>query len=105
MATKTKNQVKTKEQPVKFLAPVPDEFVFWCSDGKVFKDVKQLAEGLKSMSDGTYSYHCNMEKNDFYRWVKDVIKDDRLASDLATAITREQALKAVNSRLTALAGR
>lgn len=102
MAAKGKPRSKAKGQTQTFLAPVPEENVFWSCDGQVFKDVKQLAEGLKMMTDESFSYHCNMEKNDFYRWVKDVIKDDDLANSLLMAVTRQQAEKVVNDRITTL---
>ena len=52
MAKKVKPQGKQKEQPQlkeqadKVLAEVPEEYVFWCHDGRIFRDMKDLAEGL-----------------------------------------------------------
>ena len=102
MAAKGKPRSKAKEQAQTFLAPVPEENVFWCCDGQVFKDITQLAEGLKKMTDESFSYHCNMEKNDFYRWVKDVIKDSDMANSLLTAVTRQQAENVVSGRIIVL---
>lgn len=75
-----------------------------CQDGKMFTDMKELAEGLIVMSDETFSYHANPEKNDFSNWLRDVIKDEKLASDLAMATTRLEAVGFVTSRLAFLRG-
>lgn len=107
MAKRAKSQVKskeTKEQPKNLLAKAPAQQAFLCHDSKVFTDVKELAEGLAAMSDETFGYHANQEKNDFSNWLRDVIKDKKLASDLATATTRLEAVGFVTARLAFLRG-
>ena len=99
---KQKEQPQLKEQVDKVLAEMPEEYVFWCHDGRTFRSLKDLAEGLGTMSDDTFAYHVNSEKNDFRKWVKELIKDDKLASDLAKAINRTQAAGYVTARLTIL---
>jgi hypothetical protein len=98
MAKRAKARAKAKEpkeQATGLLARVPAEQAFMCHDGKVFADMKELAEGLVAMSDETYAYHANVEKNDFCNWLRDVIKDEQLASDLARATTRLEAVGSV----------
>ena len=102
MAKKVKKQELSKEQAQKFLSKVPEEHVFWCRDGNIFRDMKELAEGLVKMSDEVFAYHVNSEKNDFSNWVRDVLKDEKLASDLATATSRVQAAGYVATRLSFL---
>jgi len=86
----------------KFLAPVPDGFVFWCNDGRVLHDMRELADGLIHMSDETYAYHSNFEKKDFANWVRDIIKDEALAKELEKPISRAEAAKTVNQRVAVL---
>ena len=105
MAKKVKPQTKLKEEAGKLLAKVPEENVFWCHDGSVFEDMKELAEGLVAMSDETFAYHVNPEKNDFSKWVKDIINDEKLASELATASTRLEACGCVSARVALLSGK
>jgi len=105
MAKKVKSQAKLKEPADKFLAKVPADSVFWCRDGSIFGSMKELAEGLVVISDETFTYHSNSEKQDFSNWVRDVIKDERLASELATATDRLQAAEYVAARVTFLTGR
>jgi len=102
MAKRAKSQTKakdTKQQLANLLAKSPAEQVFLCHDGKVFVDMQELAEGLAAMSNETFAYHANSEKNDFSNWLRDVIKDEKLASDLAKATTRLEATSFVTSRL------
>ena len=102
MAKKVKPQEMSKEQAEKFRGKVPEEYAFWCYDGRIFRDMKELAEGLVKMSDEVFAYHANPEKNDFSNWVRDVLKDEKLASDLAIATSKVQAAGHVATRLTYL---
>ena len=107
MAKRAKSQAKpkeAKEQTTNLLAKAPAEQAFLCHDGNVFTDMKELAEGLSAMTDETFSYHANQEKNDFSNWLMDVIKDEKLAGDLTTATTRLEAVGFVTSRLAFLRG-
>ena len=83
----------------------PEEAIFRCHDGRTFRDMKELAEGLAAMSDDTFAYHVNSERNDFSKWVRDVIRDEKLADDLAKAKNRTQAAKYVNPRLAVVNGK
>jgi hypothetical protein len=99
---KQKEQAQSKEQADKVLAKVPEEYVFWCHDGRTFRDMKDLAEGLVATSDDIFAYHVNSERNDFSKWVRDVIKDEKLANDLVIVTNRTQAAECVAARLTIL---
>ena len=99
---KQKQQTQLKEQAAKVLAEVPEEYVFWCHDGRTFRGMKDLAAGLAALSDDIFAYHVNSERNDFSKWVKDVINDEKLASDLDAVTNRMQAAECVTARLTDL---
>jgi hypothetical protein len=88
----------TKNKTEKYLAKVPETFVFWCHDGQVFREVKDLLNGFDLMSDETYWYHANSEKNDFSCWIVDVIGDVELAAEVKNAKTRHQAKKVTQQR-------
>jgi hypothetical protein len=104
MTKKVKSRAKLKGQAGMFLTNVPVEYVFWSRDGSIFGSMKELAEGLSAMSDETFTYHSNSEKHDFSNWVRDVIKDEKLASELAMATNRLQAAEYVAARVTFLTG-
>ena len=93
------------QEAQKFLDDVPQEYVFWCCDGRILRNMRDLGEALNTMTDETFAYHSNTEKKDFSNWVRDVIKDERLAKDLQKAPNRAQAAKLVASRIATLTKR
>lgn len=88
-----------KKDAEKFLANVPEENVFRCCDGSIFRNMEELGNAFSNMANGGFNYHANTERNDFSKWVKDVIKDDKLARDLAKSQNQSQAAKAVADRM------
>ncbi len=95
----------TKNQAKKYLSPVPEPNVFWCNDGSVFRDIKELKEALAIMSDHTFAYHSNEAKKDFSNWIRDVVGDEKLANNLESASDRQQAFKIVDERCSLLASK
>jgi hypothetical protein len=92
----------SKEEANRRLGDVTDEKRFWCQDGKVVKDLKELQEALNGMSDETFRYHSSEDRNDFSNWTRDVVGDGKLANDLSKARSRIQASKAVAQRISFL---
>ena len=99
MGKKQKQEAKLKYDAQKFLAIVPEEYVFRCHDGRVLKNMQELEEALATMADETFAYHSNSEKKDFSNWVRDIIGDEKLAKDLENALDRNQAARIVTSRV------
>ena len=62
-----------KSQANKMLARVPEEKVFWCHDGQVLRDIRELRDALITMSDETYNYHSKEFKKDLSNWVRDIV--------------------------------
>jgi hypothetical protein len=97
------NKIKlTKQEAERLLANVPEEQAFWSNDGQVFRNLEDLNMGLNEMSDETYAYHSNAEKHDFSNWLRDVVQDEKLASDLAKPIDRQGAASRVSDRIALL---
>jgi hypothetical protein len=90
---------RTKTAREKRLARVPEQYVFYCCDGSLFRDMQELAAGLAAMTDDVFAYHSNEEKCDFSNWVRDIIEDIELANDLAMARSRLQAAECVADRI------
>ena len=103
--TATTVNIISRRDAQKFLADVQEENVFWCVDGKVFKNLRELAEGLNAMTDETFSYHCNEMKKDFSNWIRDVIGDKQLAKDLERPMSRAYAAQIVEQRVVYLSAR
>jgi len=88
----------TKQEAEKLLADVREDYSFWCCDGSIFRNMRDLMVGLASMSTDTFSYHLNHAKNDFSKWVYDVIGDEQLADDLSNSTSQREAARTVNER-------
>ena len=94
-----------KQEAKRFLADAPGEYVFRCCDGHILRNMKELGDALNTMTDETYVFHANTEKNDFTNWARDIIKDEMLAKDLQKAPNRAQAAKLVARRRATLSKR
>lgn len=94
-----------KQEAKRLLADVPEEYVFRCRNGDILHNLKELGDEFKTMPEENYAFHANAEKNDFTSWVRDIIKDERLASDLQKAPNQGQAAKLVASRIAILSKR
>jgi hypothetical protein len=92
----------SKEEASRRLGDVPDGKHFWCQDGKVVKNLKELEEALDDMGDETFHYHSGEGRNDFSNWVRDVVGDEKLANDLSKAKSRIRAGNAVAQRISFL---
>ncbi len=82
-----------------FLVNVPDSKVLISHDGQSFKNLNELAQGLLRMKDETYRFHVKIRKNDFAKWVREVIGDQELANDLKQSMTRLDASRKVRDRV------
>lgn len=91
-----------KQEAKRILSDTLEGYVFWCHDGCVLHNLKELGDAMNTMTDEIYAFHANAEKNDFTNWVRDIIKDKRLSRDLQKAPDRARAAKLVASRITIL---
>lgn len=90
---------KTKKKTKKPLVTAQGHLMFWVFEGPVLANVRDLRDALKSMSDKTYVYHVNGDKNDFANWVCDILCDVDLGKKLARAKKRATALKMVDEHV------
>ena len=89
----------TKEIAGNMLGEVPDGKRFYCTDGRIVKNLPELELALKEMSEETFRYHSSEAKTDFSNWVRDVIGDEKLSRDLQKSTSRTQAVKKVADRI------
>jgi hypothetical protein len=92
----------SKEEAKRRLGDVPDDKRFWSHDGKIIKNLRELRKTLNDMSDGTFHYHLGEGRNDFSKWIREVVGDDKLAEDLSKTKSRMQASQAVAERISFL---
>ena len=100
-ATKSveKKPIEVKKNGAKkIVTKVPEAMVFWCHDGQIFNDLDQLIAGFDLMTDETFMYHANENKNDFSCWIIDVIGDKTLGDDIKKAKNKTEAKKITEQR-------
>ncbi len=94
-----------KSDAEKLLGNVPDDYVFRCRDGNVFRNMRELHDGLTTMSDESFAFHAGEDRNDFSSWVRDIIKDEKLGRDLLKSPNRIQAARSVSARISFLSSK
>jgi hypothetical protein len=92
----------SREEAKRRLGDVPDEKRFWCQDGKAIKNLKELRKALIDISDETFHYHLSEGRNDFGKWIREVVGDEALANELAKVRSRLQASQVVAKRVSFL---
>ena len=88
-----------KELAKKILSDVEEGGRFFCNDGKVFSNLDDLIEDLKSMDDEVFLHHAGQGRNDFSSWIRECLGDVRLADGLI-GLDKKDALKKIGSRIT-----
>ncbi|HEX55242.1 MAG: hypothetical protein DRO90_00135 [Candidatus Altiarchaeales archaeon] len=100
MVKKTKKHEKiSKADAERFLQDVPAEKCFWANNGWIIRNLRELPIALENMSDETFFYHCNKEKNDFYNWIKDVIGYEELAERIKNVKTKKSMMNRVKKAI------
>ena len=93
---KNKKAVSRSRRGKKALVEAPPEQSFWMSSGLMLPNLRRLEEALRNMmTDEEYAYHANRQKNDFAKWVAEVLRDAACAQALRRAKTRRAAATAV----------
>jgi len=92
----------SREEAKRRLGDVPDEKRFWCRDGTSIKSLRELEKALVDISDDTYHHHAGEGRNDFSRWVREVVGDGTLANELSKARSQIQTSQAVAKRISFL---
>lgn len=78
---------------------------FWFHMHLMAKNLKEFGEGLGTISDEVFAYHCGGEKNDLSRWVREVIGDVELARELDKVKNQAEAAAIVRERVAVLESR
>ena len=88
-----------KRKTKKKLVDAPDEMAFWVHDGPVLKNLKELLKAARKMNKEIYSHHVNKQKNDFSKWIKDVLGHKSLANALEKVKTKKEFIKTLQKEV------
>ena len=97
--------IRNKEDAQRVLRSVADVKRFHCHDGEILNNIHELKAALGKMHSSAYHHHVSEEKNDFARWVRDVLGDDKLAGDLVKCEAQKEASRIVADRIAWLQAR
>lgn len=87
------------EQAKSYLSDCPSEKSFWVNNGPILKNICELSTALKAITDEQFTHHVNKEKNDFSKWVEEVLGDGELAKNLQKAKSKTATIKKINERI------
>ncbi len=77
----------------------PPEKCFWVHEGPIVKNLKEMLAALKKMKRDTFKHHVNREKNDFSRWVSEVLGNKKLAEKLKKTRSKKGFMEKIESEL------
>lgn len=78
----------------------PEKF-FWLSDGRILKNLKELALALETMDETVWNYHVTAEKNDFANWIENVFGQYQLGASIRKVKSPRIAAKRLQGKLKA----
>ena len=83
----------------KILAKVPLDVSFWLCTNHYLRSLKELSSTLENISDDTFRYHVNRDKNDFEAWIRQIVKDKELSREISRIKTKETLVRKVSERV------
>lgn len=74
---------------------------FWTCDGRVVRNIYELADTIESMGDESFVYHVNDDhnKNDFAKWIREVLDDSELARRLEKVRYKKMYVEIIRDRI------
>ena len=89
----------SREEAKRILSNAAPGKVFWVNNGPVLKSIIELATAAQKLAPQQFMHHVNSAKNDFAKWVDEVIRDSELAKRLTHVKTKDELAHVVKNRL------
>lgn len=88
----------------KVLSDCAPNFAFWTCHGSVIRNLYELACTIENLNDEGFIYHVNEDnnKNDFAKWILEVIKDKKLAKMLKKIRDKKEYANIIRARINEL---
>lgn len=82
------------------LSDVPEHYMaFWFNSGRIAKNIYEFLSSVESCPEEVFEYHVNGEKNDFARWVYDILGDDVLSKRLTGETNQKKMALKIRKRI------
>lgn len=94
---KTAKKKVTKRRVKPSLINASDESSFWTRDGRILYNLRDLRDALKKISKESFTYHVNKDKDDFCKWMEEVLYENKLAKSLKKVKTCKPYLKKIEA--------
>jgi hypothetical protein len=91
--------VKTRKELIEIkpkqtsLQIIPEAYHFITHEGKTLANIAQLHDYIDNIDEITFRRFVTEDKNDFYNWIKHIIKDDALADKIRHIKNKEDITK------------
>jgi len=72
---------------------------FILHNGTIIKNLFELSKALDHMPQDIFTHHVNPNKNDFANWIRDVIKDKKLAEKVESTIKNKEIQKFISKKI------
>lgn len=89
----------TAEDAKRIVSNTPPNKAFWVNNGPVIRSLAELSAAAKKLAPAQFMHHANKDKNDFAKWVEEVVRDPVLAKSVKLAKTKDELATAVASRI------
>jgi len=78
---------------------LPKDHKFWIKDGTELNNLQELYRALIEIDQDVFEHHVNREKDDFAKWVGDILGDTVLARRLHSSISKLSHTELVRERI------
>ncbi|MFH1399715.1 MAG: hypothetical protein ABIG95_06425 [Candidatus Woesearchaeota archaeon] len=85
--------------PKRVLADVSPRESFWFHNGIIVRNIYELVEQIRNLTPNSFVYHSNPDHDDFAKWVKDALQDEKLAADLTKERNQKRYIKRIKQRI------
>ncbi|MBI2133882.1 hypothetical protein HYU11_04325 [Candidatus Woesearchaeota archaeon] len=86
----------------RILSRVSQVTSFWLCTNEYLRNLDELGKSLEKATDEVFRYHVNKDKNDFEKWIRDVVNDKELAREISRIKTKETLVRKIAERVSEL---